>query len=203
MTSISRIALLAAVMSAPGAVAFAQDHPAFLPTRDVAVTYQLSNGQQGAQTTHLYYSAAGKQLRIDTPGNAGYVVMDQGSGQRTMVMNDRRQYVSVPLEPGAAEGFVLNSSMTYTRKGPDSVAGVPCTDWTVSSPAADGTACVTEDGVLLSGTGHSRNGGGDTSLVATSVQYGPQPGSLFLPPAGFAKIDPSQMQGPPPGAGGQ
>ena len=77
----------------------------FLPTRDVAVTYQLSGGPGGqGQVTHLYYSAARSRLRIDTPNNAGFTVLDRGAGQRIMVMNQERSYVAVPLDPGTEEG---------------------------------------------------------------------------------------------------
>jgi hypothetical protein len=195
------IAVIAGTLAASGA-AQAQDHPVFLPTRDVAVTYQLSGGPGGpAQTTHMYYSAAANKLRIDTPGDAGFTILDRNAGQRIMVMNTERSYAAIPLDPGTESGFILNSTMTYRRQGPGSVAGIPCTNWSVSSPHATGQACVTNDGVLLSGSGHQADGGGDTSLVASNVDYAPQPTTLFEPPAGFRKLDPSQMQGPP-GQGG-
>ena len=179
----------------------AQEHPMFLPDRDVAVTYQLSSGSAGGQTTHLYFSSSANALRIDTPNNAGFTVLDRTAGRRVMVMNDQSAYAAVPLDPGTDTGFVLNSSMTYRRQGPGSVADIACTRWSVTSPQVTGEACVTEDGVLLSGSGRQLGGGADTSLTATSVDYAPQPASLFQPPAGFRKLDPSQIP-MPPGSGG-
>jgi hypothetical protein len=193
----------AAAMLTVSAAAQAQDHPVFLPTRDVAVTYQLSGGGgEPMQTTHMYYSAEANKLRIDTPGNAGFTILDRNAGQRIMVMNQEQSFAAVPLDPGTETGFILNSHMTYRREGTGSVAGITCTNWSVTSPQATGQACVTEDGVLLSGSGHQVNGGGDTSLVASNVDYSRQPASLFQPPSSFRKLDPSQMQGPPGQGGG-
>ena len=187
----------------------AQEHPIYLPTRDVAVTYQLTGGPGGPpMQTHLFFSAAANKLRIDTPGGAGYTVLDRAGGQRLLVMNQEQAYSAIPLDPSMADGFVLNSHMSYTRAGTDTVAGVPCVNWTVSSSQSSGSACVTEDGVLLRGSGKGPDGS-ETGLVAVSVQYAPQPAGLFLPPAGFHAVDPAQMQGPggpdqgPPGAGPQ
>jgi hypothetical protein len=217
MARLSVLTLLA-VTTAAATPAFAQDHPVFLPTRDVAVTYQLSSGGQGDQQTHLYYSAAANKLRIDTPGNAGYTVLDRNTHKRIMVMNQDRQWAAVPLEPGTEDGFILNAQMTYHREGEGSVTGVACTNWQVTSQQANGQACVTPDGVLLSGSGHPLDGGPDTSLKAVSVEYATQPASLFDPPPGFRQVDPAQLEaaaeqegqggpgaqgGPPPGYQGQ
>ena len=100
---------------------------------------------------------------------------------------------------------MLNSSMRYVRQGQDSVAGVPCTVWSVSSAQVTGSACVTEDGVLLRGDGTAQNGG-RTTLVASEVRYDYQPPGLFEPPAGYQKMDAQRVQqgdqggnaGPPP-----
>jgi hypothetical protein len=194
----------AAALSAPALAQGTGDHPVFLPTRDVAVTYQLSSGQGGqSQQTHLYFSQAANKLRIDTPGNAGYTVLDRTTHQRIMVMNQEREWAAVPLEPGTEDGFILNSQMTYRREGQGQVAGVSCTNWSVTSAQANGRACVTPDGVLLSGTGHPLDGGPDTGLTAVSVDYAPQPAGLFGPPGGFRQVDPAQLEAAAQAQGGQ
>jgi hypothetical protein len=193
---------LAVGLTAAGAQAQAPEHPVFLPTRGVAVTYALSSGAGGpSQTTHRYYSAQANKLRIDTPGDAGYTVLDRGAGQQLLVMNDQHSYAVVPLDPDVAEGFILNSHMQYQREGRRSVAGQSCTAWKVVSQQANGQACVTADGVLLSGSGGSGQGP-STSLTATSVAYGPQSPSLFEAPPGFTKVAPQQLQQMPGGGPG-
>lgn len=187
------VAMCGVALAIAALPALAQSRPLFLPTRDVAVTYQLSGGQgQGPQVTHLYFSASLNKLRIDTPGNAGYTVLDKGAGKRLMVMNQERSYVALPIDPSQADGFVLNNGMNFVPDGQSNIAGVACEKWRVSSAQTSGSACVAADGVLLSGEG--RSSAGETRLVATDVQYGPQPAYLFEPPQGFQRMDAEQVQ---------
>ncbi|MGH7190621.1 MAG: hypothetical protein ACREF0_15735, partial [Acetobacteraceae bacterium] len=44
--------------------------------------------------------------------------------------------------------------------------------------------------------------GGAPNLEATEIVYGPQPESLFVPPAGFKRIEPGTMPGAPGAAPG-
>jgi hypothetical protein len=221
MTSLLGLAAIgAAALVAPARAqpAPGQDHPPFLPTRDVAVTYRLSGGPGGGgpggggpggggQETRMYYSATAGKLRIDTPNGAGYTVLDRNAGQQTMVMTQQRAYATMPLPPGAADGFILNDTMAYRPEGQRTIDGLTCTEWGVSSQQTTGRACVTADGVLLSGSGSQQGPQGtqETALTATSVQYGPQPSSLFQPPPGYRQLTEEQMEqmmGPPPGQDG-
>ncbi len=199
---------LALACALPGA-AWAQTqavHPLFLPTRDVSVTYSVGAGPgQPAQLTHMYYTTAnGGMLRIDTPNGAGFTVLDRAHNSQMLVITAKRIYATMPLPPGTADGFILNDTMTYTREGQQTIAGYGCTSWKVATPGTNGQACVTNDGVLLSGSG-GQPGGPQTQLTASVVAYAPQSPGLFTPPPGFKYISQQQMQqmlAPPGGYGG-
>ena len=78
-----------------------------------------------------------------------------------------------------------------TRRGQDTVAGLPCTTYAVTAQRGTGTVCLTDDGVALSGQGvvNGRSG----SFTATAVTYGAQPEALFRVPAGYLRLDVSGL----------
>jgi hypothetical protein len=102
-----------------------------------------------------------------------------------MVMPQDRRFMEMPVNDAFARGFVLNEGMTFVRRGTETVAGLKCTLWEVTSREGAGSACVTDDGVLLRGRGNDGKGG----IEATAVRYGPQPAALFRPPADFTKLE--------------
>ena len=186
---IGGLALLAAV--AGGQTVAAQDRPTILPTRDVAITYRATGpvqGQQQQQDLKVAFTSAGRLMRVEGVGgqmSGAYVIVDHTTQRMTMVMSGDRRFIEMPVNNAFSRGFLLSESMKFVRRGGDSVAGVKCTVWDITSPEAVGTACLTEDGVMLRGSGLDGKG----ALVATSVTYGAQSAALFKPPADFSKIE--------------
>ncbi len=180
-------------------VALAQDRPPVAPTRDVMVAYRATapaqagaQAPQGAQDIRVATTQGGRLLRVEGVGAGGaYVIVDRTTQRMVMVMPQDRRYVEMPASDAFARGFVLNESMTFVKRGAETVAGLKCTLWEVTSREGAGTACVTDDGVLLRGRGSDGKGG----IEATSVKYGPQAAALFKPPADFSRLD------VPPGMG--
>lgn len=187
-------------MVAVAGSAGAQQRPPTAPTRDVQVTYRASGPSQAGQAARqqdmrVAVTAGGGLMRIEGVGGAGgYVIVDRASQRMTMVMPQDRRYIEMPANDAFARGFVLNDSMTFVKKGSEKVAGLTCTVWEVTSREGAGTACVTDDGVMLRGRGNDGKGG----IEAMAVKYGPQPASLFKPPADYSKLD--MPAGMPPGA---
>ena len=197
------LVLIAAL--AGGQKVAAQDRPTILPTRDVAITYRASGpvqGQQQQQDLQVAFTAGGRLMRVESiggPEGAGaYVIVDHTAQRMTMVMTGDRRFIEMPVNSAFSRGFLLSDTMKFVRRGGESVAGVKCTVWDIASPEAVGTACLTEDGVMLRGSGLDGKG----AIVATGVTYGPQSAAMFKPPAGFSKIEmPAGMPslGTPPG----
>ncbi len=177
----------------PAGMAWAQqDHPLYLPTRDVAVTYTIDHhGPGAAKQAHMYFSARTNRLRLETPNRRGFLIIDRTAKTMTVVMGEQHVYFQMPLNAEMATGFILNGDMKFVRGASETIAGQPCTEWQVESSRANGTVCVTKDGVLLLGRGRDKNGSGG-GLQAEEVSYDPQPMALFVPPAGFKQIDISQ-----------
>ena len=187
------------LLAACGA-ALAQERPPTAPTRDVLVSYRATAPAQGgrapagAHDLRVATTQGGKLMRVEGVGAGGaYVIVDRTTQRMTMVMPQDRRFMEMPANDAFARGFVLNEGMTFAKKGAETVAGLKCTVWEVTSREGAGTACVTDDGVLLRGRGNDGKGG----IEATAVKYGAQPSSLFKPPADFSKIE--MPAGMPPG----
>jgi len=189
--------LTAVVLAATPAVA--QERPAFAPTRDVTVDYAIDNKSAPAgqpRTMKMSIAAGGTRMRIEAQGAPGYMIMDRANNRMIMVMVQQHAYREIPTDPTRANTFLLNDKMGFTRKGTDTVAGQACTVWEVRRDKGTGTACITDDGVLL--RGDSDTGQGTSHITATKVSYETLADSVFQPPPGYQKME---MPAMPPGTG--
>ena len=181
-------------------IASAQDRPAIVPTKDVTVEYSYKmtpkTGAPREGRATIISAAGGKQMRVEGFGPPGYMIIDREAGRSTMVMDAQHMYMEMPFDPARAGPFVMRENMQFARKGSDTVAGVKCTVWETHGDQGTGSACITDDGVLLRGEADGRNG--QAQLTATSVSYAPLSDSEFQAPAGYQKM---QMPTMPPGVG--
>ncbi len=176
-----------------------------LPTRDVAVSYRASGPVQGPQQQQdlkVSFTAGGKLMRVEGMGGGraagAYVIVDHITQRLTMVMAQDRRFMEMPVNNAFSRGFLLTDTMKFVRRGGETIAGLKCTVWDITSADGSGNACITEDGVMLRGNGLDGKG----AIVATAVSYGPQAAAGFKPPADFSKIEiPAGMTpgGGPPG----
>lgn len=189
--------------------AYAAEHPPFLPTRDVAVAYEVQASQtpsgqmagdpQGPHRVKMSYSAASGRVRIEQAAMPGYMLIDPAGGRITMVMEQMQSFMDMPFDTRAGAGLLLNDKMTYVRAGTDKVAGLPCTVWNVTSDRTTARLCITGDGVILRGEGSDPKRG-QGKLLATTVSYAGQPQANFTPPPSFHRME---MPVLPPGLGGK
>jgi len=192
-----RRSVLAAFLALVALPVQAQDKPPLYPTRDVAITYRLTGGQTqpGMQSLTVAWLAAAQAMRVDM-GAAGYMVADHRTQRGFMVVEAARMIMDVPMEQ-AMQQHGPSANATYRRTGTDTVAGLPCTVWAFQDRGNNGTACVTNDGVMLRAQGTS--GGQSGSMEATQVTFGAQNPARFQRPQGFQSM---QMPGQIPGQGG-
>lgn len=119
----------------------------------------------------------------------GAVIINRASQEVLVILNDRHIYTRLVQQEGIRNPFLLDLSMQFTRKGSDVVAGQPCTVWAAQSAQGQATACVTDDGFILSQTGIDVDGL-NGRIRAMKVSYEPVPDSVFQPPAGFQEVNP-------------
>ncbi len=184
-----------AVISFAALAAAAQERPPFPPTRDVAVTYRVENGNQPT-SARLAWSAELRALRADlpagTPASFGgvplppgaWVVVDLRAG-RAFAADDRTGLViDLPqLAARAQAGERALAGARAHREGMNRVAGLPCTVWRLEPPARPPghhpvRVCMTADGVPLRAEEEGRR----ARAEATSVAYGLQDATRFRPP---------------------
>lgn len=183
-------------------IAHAQDHPQFIPNKDVAVVYRLAGGDMGngAQKLQVTYADGGQRERIDYFRwvEAKYpfaaLILDRATDKLIAINGEAKTYSESEIGKLVTPDIRFSSpDMQYTRLGIAAVAGQPCTDWTIhpiDNKVPGGTVCVTDDGLILRVT---QSGIATPGMVALNVAYGTQPDSVFSPPDGFMrKAPPSQ-----------
>jgi hypothetical protein len=162
------------------------EQPRLFPSRDVAVVYHAP-GPHGVEVEQsVRWLAAAETMRIDPPNRNLHVIIDY-VGRRMSVVDDASRSVVEMAAPDSANAVGGGmASASYTRLGPGTVAGHPCTEWKASD--REGRAalvCITEDGVLLrAGTPRT------VRVSAISVQYGPQDAAAFRVPLDYVRLTP-------------
>ncbi|MGH7122178.1 MAG: hypothetical protein ACREFP_24815 [Acetobacteraceae bacterium] len=194
ISGLGALALLLAAVPASAA-----EQPPLTPTRDVAVTYQATNAKGTVHVVHMSFDAPGRRLHIDVVGEPVFQVIDRKANVAVLVLDTKKVYLERPLPPDMGNIMDRSPNMIMKKGATAKVAGLSCTLWSVPTGpnSPDLEACITEDGVLLK-AGPANRASNQPRLEATSVVYGPQPEQLFVPPAGFHRIEPT----PPPGAPG-
>jgi len=179
-----RLALLLVLLAAPPAGA-ADPAPIYLPTRDVAVSYQVSG--RAAQQVHSLlarYSAARNLLRLDTDDRGmGFVLVDLLARTAKLIVPSVQQAVDLPLARDRRAALLFGDGLRFTRRGTARILGRTCVNWDVQADRDSATVCLTADGVLLRAQGRGGEAA-DSSLLATKVEDAPQSPSLFRMPSG-------------------
>ncbi len=193
--------LLAAGFAAVAIAARAQDAPALLPTSDVAVTYRVTDiGEAGREEKVRYtFAAQSQRVRLDLfafpQATIPYVtiIYDRPAGRFLTLM-----YAQGVAYPNTAKqvvnpGALLTPGLQYTMEGSATVLDMRCTDWQFSDASgAQGTACVTEDGVVLR---LNRSGRQAVTMEAVTVEYGTPPDTLFVLPRDLKLTVPPKRRG--------
>jgi hypothetical protein len=160
--------------------------PVFLPTRDVAVTYELTAPGRTPENYQLSYNAAGKLARVDTP--AGYYVLGNlPAGQAELILPSLNAVVQAPDFSNLTSQIYNADGAQFTALGPGYYAGLNCTKYLVLDKNGTGTVCLTPSGVVLHFAGH--NARGSAEATALSVTYAPQPAAMFAPPPGLTPLN--------------
>ena len=178
----------------PPAQASASDQPSRLPARDVAVIYRINGvGMEGAHKVQITYTSRGERSRVDYFRwmEAKYpflgIIFNRPADQLVTVMPERRAYVVRNIGKLGNPAELLKNDLRFAREGEAKVAELDCTDWKyrLSNTNDDlGTACITDEGLLLRLTSAKSK---DFSLTATVVSFGSPPDSIFQPPPDFTR----------------
>ncbi len=112
--------------------AAAQERPALIPSRDVDVVYMMvqadAPGGPRVVEERLRWAVAAGRLRIDPPIPGMWMVMDTRTGRLATVRDADRSVLEVQ-SPQAMPWPAPTASATFQRRGTDTVAGAPCTEW--------------------------------------------------------------------------
>ena len=194
--------LAAALLALIPQAATAQDRPALAPTRDVDVVYMMvqAGGPGGPRVVEerMRWAATAGKLRIDPPTSGMWMVMDSNARRISTVREADRTVLDIaagPAFPGPPlPGGGAAAGAAFQRRGDDSVAGVPCTEWQTRDVTGTPTlACITADGVLLRASAAGR-----VLVEALHLAYAPQDPAVFRIPQDYRRITPPPVKRPPP-----
>jgi len=175
------------------------EHPPLTPTRYVQVDYDVQpDGMPEPKRVRTWFAQNGGLMRIDSPQGMGETVLNRMTRQVTIIINTQKIYSQLDARYGISNPFLLDLSMSFSRKGTSSIAGVACTEWDVRTDQGTAVACVTEDGVILREVGVDGDGL-KGRIEAVHVVYGPIALDMFQPPANYRRIDPPPPPGTPKG----
>lgn len=175
--------LLIALAALPAA---ARATPVFLPTQDVAVTYQLSAPGRATENYQLSYDANDQLARIDAPAGF-YVLGNLPSGQAELIIPGLHAVVQAPDFSALTAQIHDADGASFTPLGQGHYAGLDCEKYLVLDKNGSGTACLTPSGVVLHFAGH--NAQGSAEVTALSVTFAPQPADLFATPPGLTPLN--------------
>ena len=158
----------------------------------MTVVYELSGDAASAipggvsGNLQVEWSAGGQRLRVEPEGGKQFLLVDLGARSVHLVDTTMHASMSLPVRNSDLQPLTLEGAH-LTRGGSQTVAGLDCTDYNVSSSRGHGTICETRDGVALRAVGelNGKQGG----FTAVSVTYAPVPVAMFQVPHGYLKIE--------------
>lgn len=167
----------------------AEPQPAYLPMRDVVVTYRVG-GRAAREVRQLSvrFAAATQRMRVETDDQGmGHLLVDIRARTARMVLPGVGQYVDLPLARDRRTAFLFGDRLRFTRRGGSRLLGLPCNMWDVQSGRDQARACITGDGVILHAEGRAGAVAG-SRIDALRVDFIAQPGRLFDVPQGAGAL---------------
>jgi hypothetical protein len=176
-------AALAIALSVAGESAAHAAMPLLFPSRDVTVDYTVHPRDNAPLAVRVSIEAGGAHLRITSAELPTAFLVDRPAHTATILLPLLKLYATVGIARFDPQETVLKHAQ-FQRHGQHHIAGHVCTDWTAFSAQGRAEACITEDGVILSGSAADAQGSLG-AVQASTVMYGGLPPVLFRLPAGY------------------
>lgn len=160
--------------------------PRLVPARDVTVEYQVQPPGRAAVDVRVAIAAGGTKLQIAGDDLPTSFLVDRQTETAAIVLPLLQTYTRVSIARYDPAQTVLRGA-GFARGGHDRVAGIGCTHWSAHSPQGGADACITPDGVILTGTATSDRKGALGSVRALRVRYGALPPEIFAVPANYSE----------------
>jgi hypothetical protein len=151
---------------------------------------------QRLEQRYFQQSAMTNRMEQHHQGEHSVIIMNGDRGVMWIVMPSQRMYMESPIDGQPFDGANVEipdpDTWAMERVGRESVNGIPATKYFVSSDNGQtgrmqGHMWVSDDGIpmrtdLMAGTDRIQ-------MELRDLVVGPQPASLFEPPAGFQRLD--------------
>ena len=179
-------ALIALTLAAAGPPPL--DHPPAAPTRDAILAYHVTSAAD-AFDIGVVVRGGGGAIRVDLPDHS-YMLATPSNRTLIMVVPTQGTAIDLPWADGPQSLFLLDSRMTFARKGEATVAGLRCNLWDATLGGTHSTMCITPDGLILRSAGQDPQGRRNL-IEAVAVRYQSLPVEDFAIPPGFDRLSAS------------
>jgi hypothetical protein len=189
------VAVFAIATTIPAwASAWVEERPVLLPQMDGAIVYHLTSDARNAPEEFRFrFKAGGSLLRIDLENQPGYILIDRGQKQAAMVMERSHLAMQLPVGDLVAK-YLSDPSAHFKIIGSNTIGRIPCVEWSMNAPDAQGQGCVTDDGLILRASGFDHRGQ-HAAIEAVAITLAPQPETDFHTPVGVRALDLSNLSG--------
>jgi hypothetical protein len=162
------LAVAAALASLP---AWA-DRPPAGPRSAMQVEYRIENAQSMLPSDFtVLFAPGGQKARVTFAGEPGYLLLDLPARHVTMVMEQPKISMDIPMPALLAPYFNWRDGLVFTRGGMERDAGYMCQDWTTATAKGRAELCVTGDGLPLRVRASGKDGS-RSEVVAVAVRQG-------------------------------
>lgn len=197
----TKTTLLALTLATLPILASAATPPADLtPTTDVAVTYAVHAPGKPAGSMLVAWKADSGKVRVESLAFPGWLLLEPREQRASMIIEAQRAVVQMPPEVAVRGAPHLAADAVLTEAGTDTVAGLPCTQWDMTSAReGNGRICVTDNRLMLRMV-MQVPGGESVRIEAERVAATPQDAARFAVPEGYTPMSATVTRNPPPGS---
>ena len=158
------------------------DRPPAAPVRDAILAYHVTSSADSFDIG-VVIRGGGGAIRVDLPDHS-YMLATPSDQTLIMVVPTQGTAMDLPWSDGPQSLFLLDSRMTFVRKGEATVAGLRCFVWDATLGGSHSTICMTADGLMLRSAGQDPQGR-RILIEAVAVRYQSLPVDDFAIPPGF------------------
>ncbi len=146
------------------------------------VEYRIENAQSMLPSDFtVLFAPGGQKARVSFAGEPGYLLLDLPARHVTMVMEQPKISMNIPMPALLAPYVNWRDAMVFTRGGTERDAGLVCRDWTTATAKGRAELCITGDGLPLR-VRASGNDGSRSEVVAVAVRQGSDDPAAFEVP---------------------
>lgn len=174
-----------AILALAALISLHAAEPPFKQPAEFSCAINVVGKGKDAAKGRIFQGVGGlRRMELSAEGQKIAVIMRPDRKQMSMVMDEQKMAMTMPLDPGKQPVMdpSTDPAVTWTKSGAETIAGVECTRYDWSSATKKGQAWVENKRSVLVRVTEAGEG---SRIDFTDYQLGPQKPALFEIPAGY------------------